>query len=116
MWQDLEDAINDLNDSDAGWWPFLFLRPRPHERISSVRVALIAVLYGLPAGLLLCMALKGSEMQPHPLALVLVVLLAFFSFYRLTFAWCWNRRAARLVALKARTARFRSALGSQEED
>jgi len=121
MWQDLEDAINELNDNDSGWWPFLFLRPAPYQRMSAARVLVLSVLYGLPVALLANIAMKATQERPdlHPLLVPAAVVLAFFTFYRLTFAWCWNRRAAQLALLNERAERFRSAFrsqSSQEED
>ena len=118
MWQDLEDAINELNDYDSGWWPFLFMRPRRHQRMSAARVLVLSALYGLPVALMANIAVKVTHEGPgiHPVLLTAAVVLAFFTFYRLTFGWCWNRRAARLSVLNERAERFRAAFGSQEED
>jgi hypothetical protein len=118
MLQDLEDAINELNDNDSGWWPFLFMRPAQHQKMSAARVLAVSVLYGLPAALLACIAVKltHGRQDVHPLLLPAAVVAAFFVFYRFTFALCWNRRAARLSALNARAERFRAAFRSPEED
>ena len=118
MWQALEDAINELCDKDSGWWPFLFLRPRRTAPITSARVFLLALLYGLPAALGMNVIMKATHDTPplHPAVFPLAVVLAFFTFYRVTFALCWNRRAARLAATRKRVARLRGALTSQEED
>ena len=48
----MEDVANWISDMDRSWWPFGFLRPVPDARISSFRVALIAMLYGVFAGML----------------------------------------------------------------
>ena len=112
MWQALEDAINGLSDQDAGWWPFLFLRPDPSERMTSRRVLLLAILYGLPAALLMNIVMKVSHERAelHPLVFPLAVILGFFVLYRFTFALCWNRRRGK------NAAPYRSAFRGQEED
>jgi hypothetical protein len=118
MWHDLEDAINELNDNASGWWPFLFMRPAPCERMSVARVFALSVLYGLPAALIANIAIKATHERPdlHPLLLPTAVALAFFACYWLTFARCWNRRAARLALLNERAERFRATFRSQEDD
>ena len=98
MWRldELEDFTNTVNDRDGQWWPFLFLRPPPEQRLTSSRVALLALLYGAFVGALgnLLLLLLGKRL--HPLALPVAAVLGCFSLYRFVFAVCWNRRAARL--------------------
>lgn len=92
----LEEIANALNDSNAQWWPFLFLRPRKEQRLTSLRVGLLAVLYGSFVGTLgnLLLLLLGKQL--HPLALPFVATAGCFVLYRVVFATFWNRRAARL--------------------
>jgi hypothetical protein len=101
----LEQFANYLNDMDREWWPFLFLRPEPHERMSSLRVAALAALYGVLAGLFVNVVLVASGHRAdsfNPLLFPVGATLGFFVVYRFTFAYFWNRRAARLSADGAR--------------
>ncbi len=99
MLESLEAFVNELNDADHAWWPFLFLRPGREERMTSRRVAALAGLYGVGAGLLvnvlIRLGLGGSE--PSPLLFPLAATVGFFALFRLTFAACWNRRAERVA-------------------
>ena len=106
-----EAAANDVTDSQAPWWPFAFLRPLPEERLSSARVALLAVLQGLPVGLFLIVIDSAARRWAgtHQLTAFLVgVCAAVFLVNRLTLAYFWNRRAERLRALRARRDRWRN--------
>ncbi len=95
---DLENLANWLNDRDDEWWPFLFMRPAPEERMSSLRVLGLAALYGAPAGALMdaWTALAGRA-HLHPALVPLIATAALFVVFRLTLACAWNRRAARLA-------------------
>jgi Kef-type K+ transport system membrane component KefB len=95
----LEDWANWANDQDMQWWPFGFLRPEPHERMGSRRVLALAVLYGVFAGLAMNLVarLAGGGDGPAPWVFPVAGTLGFFLLFRTTFAWSWNRRAARLV-------------------
>ena len=90
----LETSANWISDMDREWWPFLFMRPARNHRMSTLRVAAIAGLYGVFTGMVgnLVAVLMGERLtSPYifPLALTMV----FFGLYRLTFAYAWNRRA-----------------------
>jgi hypothetical protein len=101
----LEQFANYLADMDREWWPFLFLRPEPHERMSSLRVAALAALYGVLAGLIVNVVLVASGRSAdsfNPLLFPVGATFGFFVVYRFTFAYFWNRRAARLSADGAR--------------
>ncbi len=91
-----EEVLNQLNDLEAQWWPFLFLRPEPYMPISSVRVLGLATLHGVFLGMVvnILVALQGATVNPATFPVLTT--LAFFSVYRTTFAFCWNRRAARM--------------------
>lgn len=96
----LEQVVNAVSDMDQEWWPFLFLRPEPHERMGSLRVACLAALYGLLGGLFANVMLALSGRTPSafsPLLFPLGATAGFFLIYRFTFAYFWNRRAARLT-------------------
>jgi hypothetical protein len=96
--QRLERSLNALNDLDIAWWPFVHLRPAEEERMGSRRVALLALLYGLFAGLLVNVvaAVAGQADHLPPALFPLGATLAFFLVFRFTLAFSWNRRAARL--------------------
>jgi H+/Cl- antiporter ClcA len=93
-----ENALNFMSDMDATWWPFGFLRPEQHEKMSNLRVLALAVLYGVFAGMLGNVALKLAH-EAHRVHSVLTfplwTTLGFFMLYRFTFALAWNRRAER---------------------
>jgi hypothetical protein len=96
----MEDVANWISDMDRSWWPFGFLRPVPDARISSFRVALIAMLYGVFAGMLASalVAVSLGTTGHSVVALPALTTVGFFVVYRLTFAYFWNRRAERLAA------------------
>jgi hypothetical protein len=103
---DLENMLNWVNDQDHQWWPFLFLRPAPHEAMRSRRVAAVALLNGFFFGMLANLAVAFTDPShahalrlgalPTWLTLPLATSVLFFVFFRLTFAYTWNRRAHRL--------------------
>jgi hypothetical protein len=102
---DAEDVFNRLTESENQWWPFGFLRPDPDERFSTRRVALLAVLHGLPIGLLLLLVDGAARHAAgrHRLAVfLLTVCIAVFATNRFTLAYFWNRRAERLTRHRAR--------------
>ena len=97
-----EDLMNRLTDMDAGWWPFLRLRPARHERMDNARLLRMSLHFGPLYGLLVfCWYLYVGFVQPSPMSAAACVLAAvafFFVFYKFTFAIFWNRRAVRLQA------------------
>jgi hypothetical protein len=98
----LEEIANWINDNDREWWPFLFLRPLEHERLGSRRVLLLATLYGFFAGMLANVLVvltraPAISVWTFPLWTTLI----FFTVYRGTFAYFWNRRAERLLHSRA---------------
>ncbi len=96
----LERFANYVNDLDHEWGPFLFLRPERDQRMTSARVAALAVLYGVLAGCAVNVVVRftGEHAESlHPLFFPAAVTLGFFVFYRTTFAAGWNRRAERLA-------------------
>ena len=99
---ELEEILNTVNDHDGQWWPFVFLRPEPEERMTSIRVAALSLLLGFFFGMLANVAVALTampSMQPHVLVFPLFTALGFFALFRTTFAYSWNRRAERLRAL-----------------
>jgi hypothetical protein len=100
----LEALGNWTNDQDLQWWPFGFMRPAPHERMGNRRVLALAILYGALAGLMMNIVarLSGEADGLRPWLFPLAGIAGFFLVYRTTFAFCWNRRAARLRSGAAR--------------
>jgi hypothetical protein len=103
--QRLEDAMNRLADIDAGWWPFLRLRPVRHQFMDNARLLRMALYYGTLYGLLVFvwyLLIGYVALSPFaPLwaaACVLAFALYFFVACKFVVAACWNRRAARLQA------------------
>ncbi|MBS2020195.1 MAG: hypothetical protein JST00_45470 [Deltaproteobacteria bacterium] len=102
---DLEEAINEVSDDDRSWWPFLWMRPEPHVRLSLARLAALAVLYGLPIGVLAAIAIVALEpvsQSEAPVAAAGFPTMLFL-FGSVFIAPMWNRRASRLS--EARRAR-----------
>jgi hypothetical protein len=108
---DLEALTNHVTDRDTEWWPFAFLRPEKEQPLSTFRVAALSVLYGLPTGLLMVLM---DRVSVHEItadkagAFVLCVCVGFFTLYRFTFAYFWNRRAERFEKLRVRREAWRA--------
>jgi len=99
--QFFENHTNDLNDSDAEWWPFLSLRCAPHERMTIARTLLLAVAYAAPAALLAVVlgTVLGEPIEPSQLFVFLPAsILGVFLLLQVSVAYSWNRRAVRLRA------------------
>lgn len=96
----LVDAMNRLSDVDAGWWPFLHLRPARNERMDNRCLARMALSYGVPIGLLLYAFYVYVGFLPlspvWPMACIVVAIAFLFVVYKFTFAVAWNRRAESL--------------------
>ena len=102
---DAEDVFNRVSDSENQWWPFGFLRPNPDEQFSTRRVAILAVLHGLPIGILLILvdgAARHAAGHHRLPVFLLTVCVAVFATNRFTLAYFWNRRAERLTRHRAR--------------
>jgi hypothetical protein len=95
-----EDQMNRLTDLDAGWWPFLSLRPARHERMDNRRLLKIAYHFGTLYGLLMYLWYLFIGFLPlsfaWALVCVAVAMVFFFVAYKYSFAIFWNRRAGRL--------------------
>ena len=111
---DLSDIAHQIADSHSEWWPFAFLRPQEHERFTSVRCALLALAYGVPAALF---AVVGGKLVGDPVANVhlllfpLCICALLFVAFRAWAAWFWNRRAERLRPLYERRIDWQRTLG-----
>jgi hypothetical protein len=104
-WHNAETFFNHLADSDRQWWPFAFLRPPVDQRFSTPRVALLAVLQGLPLGMLLLMVdavSRHAALEQRLLTFLLTVCATVFVTNRITLAYFWNRRAERLARHRER--------------
>lgn len=95
-----DDAINERSDQDWAWWPFLWVRPEKHERMSFARVAAMATLFGVPCGalasLLFAVAMR-STWTTLPLGMICFPL-TLYLFGHFVVARAWNRRAVRVAA------------------
>lgn len=98
-----EEVVNAVTDADAAWWPFLFLRPPPHERITALRLLSLSALYGVLGGVMTNAAARAIEphVDLHPLVFPAAATLGVFLLLQV-FAVSWNRRAGRLQAAMAR--------------
>jgi len=98
----LESTVNEITDKDRSWWPFLWLKPAQHERMSLRRLVSIAILYGLPCGGAL--ALLAWAMTPNPAREVVAPIVGFPTFLlfvgTVIVGPMWNRRAERLAQSK----------------
>ena len=100
------NLLNAMTDMDWGWWPFLSLRPKQDELMTTKRVALMSVAFSAFYGPLLAAVIsfgRGDSLGRFlQMLLVLVVLMppCFFLTYRLIFAVAWNIRAKKLVGAK----------------
>jgi hypothetical protein len=100
--EEFEAVVNNLSDSDFNWWPFLFLRPEQHEKLGNLRVAALSALYGVFLGMLINIVAALQHTHVHPVLFPALTTAGFFAFFRMSVAWCWNRRAERLVQGSAR--------------
>jgi len=101
MQQDpIEDAINGLSDHDLNWWPFLWLRPEKHEDLTLSRVSMLAILYGIPCGAMLAIALTVSLHLSRNAGLFMALAFPLTCLFAgsVVIAPMWNRRAKRLRA------------------
>lgn len=99
----LELLANRVTDLDWAWWPFISLRPPARIPITTLGVARMAIFFGpiLSLGLMFGISgLRHSFDVGIGLAGLCALNLTSFALYRITFAFFWNRRAARLVAFR----------------
>ena len=99
---ELEHVVNLFSDMDREWWPFLFMRPAPHERMTSARVALLSTLYGGFVGMLanaiIALSTTAGASRIGVWVFPLWTTASFFVVFRTTIAFFWNRRAERMGA------------------
>jgi hypothetical protein len=93
----LEKAINEVSDKDWSWYPFLWLRPKKHQSMGPFRLLAVAVLFGLPIGGLISLALALGVPDARPVASLptLVFPLSLFFVASVLVGPMWNRRAVR---------------------
>ncbi len=103
MFDQLERLSNAFLDEDWTWWPFLFLRPRKRDPMNTRRVIQMGIYFGPMFGLALMLALENVRRYTDVrlgLVGIATATISVFSVYRMTIAVLWNRRAARLRALR----------------
>jgi hypothetical protein len=103
--RELEDAMNELCDSNSEWWPFQFLRPAPEKRLGVARALALAILNGVPLGLAITLLISLRVPAIHPAFFPAIMTLSFFAVYQATIAVFWNRRAVRLALARSHSRR-----------
>jgi hypothetical protein len=93
----LERLLNWFSDQDWSWWPFLYLRPAKHERMSTARVAKISLHFSPILTIVLMIVTRQSVTLASVGQTFVAGVLGFFVASRLTFAVAWNLRAKRLA-------------------
>ncbi len=100
LMREVEDYLNSLSDSDWAWWPLFRNSPPQDREIDNLILLKLSLMFGSLPGIFALVIVGGFHIAPiTPLrALIVLVggMLALFLFYKLTFAYCWNRRARRL--------------------
>lgn len=97
----IDAFLNHLADANAGWWPFLHLRPARHERMDARCLLRMSLRYGTLMGAAIYAwyvfigFLQLSVLWPIACAGASAAF--FFAVVKSTFAIAWNRRAARLA-------------------
>ena len=101
----LEDIMNKMTDTDAGWWPYISLRPEKDEVMDNKFVLRLTLYYTPIFGAFYVFVLVFFPQQQFPgieprllvYAGILIFFMAFFFLgFRLTSAVAWNSRARRL--------------------
>ena len=93
----LEKAINEISDKDWSWWPFLWLRPEKHARMSLLRVTALSLLYGVPFSGMMMLALRHIEgvVAQQQFVAAVVFPIMFLLLGSTVIGPMWNRRAER---------------------
>lgn len=93
--------MNSMTDMDWGWWPFLFLRPKKDEFMTSRIVAKMSLYYGTFYGIFLGLYIyKTTNSLPLSALSIPKFIVLFFLVYRLTYAIFWNIRVKELAKTK----------------
>lgn len=98
MIDSLERVVTTATDVDASWWPFVGLRPEPHEEVTLSLLGKMSAAYGGIAGAVFG-ALVAVELAVTPLAVVggaAAGTAVYFVVWGALFQTMWNRRAKRL--------------------
>lgn len=109
----LQSIQEQLADADSEWWPFGFVRPETHEPFGTVRCAALALLNGVPAGLLAAVIgkLLGDPVKGvHLLLLPLCISVPLFLAFRVGIVPFWNQRAAKLRLHHERRGKWQRSL------
>ncbi len=103
----LENAVNEVSDKDWSWYPFLWLRPEAHERITLQRLATMSLLYGLPLGVLMAIAMSFADATQRATTPMFVAAFPMMLFFVATVfvGPMWNRRADRMKPVPVRERR-----------
>lgn len=95
----VEDGHNFLSDTNYVWFPFVFLKPKPDEKIDQTRILKMAPLFGLYFNIfnLARRALVGGEVRFSDFFIEDIYwTIGFYVWFNLVTAFFWNRRALRL--------------------
>ena len=95
----IEDFFNKFADADWTWWPLLSLRPARDKRIDNICLLKMTASFGTFVAF--CLFFLSAYLQGVPWSLpdllfwLIVTWVVFFVLSKFTFAYFWNRRAAR---------------------
>ncbi len=103
----LEGWHNWASDTNYVWFPFLWLKPKPEEKITFKNILVMTLLFGPYFSLY--NYLKLLLFQQHPTLEsfeinILKFTIFFFIWFNLVTAFFWNRRARRLSAVASSQA------------
>lgn len=105
--ENLENAVNEVSDKDWSWYPFLWLRPEPYERMTLPRLATISLLYGVPFGALMAVVISFADPARRATAPMFLAAFPMMLFFvaSVFVGPMWNRRADRLRPVPVRERR-----------
>jgi hypothetical protein len=102
-----DDKLNELSDTDWGWFPFLFLRPQKQSEMDIpflIKLTLFfsphgAIFFGLMFWVFYRFGVfPNSFLMPFFVLTFILYNIAFFLSYQWIVAPAWNRRARKLQA------------------
>lgn len=93
----LADAHNWFADKDFLWWPFSFLRPKAHERMTFNHTLQMTTAFGALTSVffLVFMAMNGGLTLEAGALTALSCFMSFFLWFNAVTRPLWNRRANR---------------------
>ena len=89
----MNQFFNKINDQKSSWFPLSHLKPQKHELIKGGVILRLTFFYGVVTGMLV--ALMEGNLN-NALAISVDILkgwIAFYLFFKFTFARAWNERA-----------------------